>query len=349
MRAAVVLSTLVIVGLLSISLAPGLVQRASASIGAADAVGILVSGSYFEADYKFTYTSSDCIQATLSLNGIQQSYYNVGCNSTGSWYGYLYAPPAAGTYLFQLVSTSTSAVEFSKSWTTPGFVMAVTASTPAANVGDAVGINAVFTLTSTGPDYLYDTGILSVAANTSLAESVYVSVADAHYMNFYGITPSPVFEGAAILVPVSWGTPGTKTVSAVYVDPYTVASGTVVVVVSTPSSSGLANLQSELNATRQELAHLESDLNATTASATSASNAASTSMILAYAALAVGIVGMGLGAAGFASARKARRERGSQAPPAQPPQFPQAPPPAQPPVTPPPAAPPPSPPLPPSP
>lgn len=331
-----------IVGLLSISLAPGLVQRASASIGSADAVGYLVTGSYFESDYVFTYTASDCIEATLSLNGALQSSYNVGCNSTGTWYGYLVAPPAAGTWTFSLVSTVTTAVEFSKSWITPGFVMTVSASATTATVGDTVGIDAVFTLAANGPDYLYDFGALGVTGNTTLAQDVYVTMVSPHYLTYYGIASNPLYGEAAIMVPVSFGTAGSKTINVAYADPYTVATVSVSLTVSDPNSARLANLQSQLNSTQQNLSRLQSDVN----SATSAANAASADTILVYAAVVFGVVGTAMGAAGFASARKARRQSQGPSPPSQPPQTP---PPAQPPQGPPPAAPPPTSPLPPSP
>ncbi len=342
MRGAFVLATLILVGLLSIALSPGPVQRASASIASADAVGYMVTGSYFESDYVFTYTASDCIEATLSLNGALQSSYNVGCNSTGTWYGYLYAPPAAGTWTFQLVSTLTSAVEFSKSWVTPGFVMTVTSSATAASVGDTVGIDAMFTLAANGPDYLYDFGALGVTGNTTLAQDVYITMVSAHYLTYYGITANPLYGETVVMVPVSFGTAGSKTISVAYVDPYTVATGSVSLTVSDPNSARLANLQSQLNATQQNLSRLQSDLNA----ATAAANAASADTILVYVAVAFGLVGTALGAAGFASARKARREERARTPPSQPPQMP---PPAQPPQGPPPEAPPPTSPLPPSP
>jgi hypothetical protein len=348
MRVAVFASAVIIAGLLSISLAPALVQRASASIGSADAAGLLYTGVYFESDFAFTYTASDCIEATLSLNGVLQSNHTAGCYSSGTYYGYLLAAPAAGTYTLNLVSTSSGLVEFTKSWTTPGFAMTVTASASTASVGDMVGINALFTLTPNGPDYLSDAGVLGVSANSTLLEDVYFTVASAHYLSYYAITPNPVYETAALMIPVSFGTAGTKTIGVAYLDPFTAATGSVSVAVSDPSSAQTRNLRSELNSTR-------ADLNATKAAAASASDAASSAMALVYVALAFGVVGTALGAAGFLSARRARRSLPAATPPAQPPQAPppaqppQAPPPLQPPPTPPPTAPPPSGPLPPSP
>ncbi len=329
MRAGVVFSAVVIVGLLSISLAPGVVQRASASIGSADAVGLLYTGVYFETDYLFTYTASDCLQASLSLNSVVQVSRNLGCNSTGTFYGYLLAAPAAGTYTFSLVSTSTSAVEFTKSWVTPGFTMLVTASATSASVGDAVGINALFTLAPTGPDYLADTGVLGVSGNSTLLQDVYFTIASSHYLSFYGITSSPVYQVASILVPVSYGTGGTKTIGVAYLDPYTAATGSVTLAVSDPGAAQARNLQSQLNASQ--------------AAAATASSDASTALALMAVALAFGVVGTVLGALGFLSARKARRGLQAPTPSTEPPTPPpQAPPPVEPPQTLPPVAPPPA-------
>jgi len=245
MRAALVLSAIV-VGLLVFSIVPGSIGSALGAIGSADSVGSF-SPFYFESDYVFTWSGYDCIEARLYFNSILQASESIGCYSSGSWFGYLYAAPAAGTYQLQLWSTYNGVSEYSKSWTTPGYVMTVSVSASSANAGDTVGIMAKFTLSSAGPDYLNDFGRLNVTAGSRMTDDVGFTDVSAHYFNFYGLTPTVEFEETIFLVPVSFGIAGSQTIPVQFSDPFSTASGSVSITVSDPLAVQISAIQAELD------------------------------------------------------------------------------------------------------
>jgi len=346
MRVALFVASLIVVSLLLVTAGPFVVQRASAQIGTIDAIGFL-STFYFESDYAFTWTGYDCIEARLYFNSILQSSYPIGCYSSGSWFGYLDAAAASGTYQLQLWSTYYSASEYSKTWTTPGLVLTVTASSGTANVGDTVGINAKLTLAASGPDYYDGAGTLNVSGASVLTQDVGFVDTSAHYFAFYGATPDPWYLSTTFLVPVSFGTAGTKSTSVKYTDSYGQLTGSVSVGVVDPVATEIAAIQAELasisanasaNATRLaqlsgEIASLRSTtsandtqdraalaamasqvselwarLNATQASATSAQGAVTAADYVSIGALVLGAAGLGFGAMAYRKAGKRKPE-----------------------------------------
>jgi hypothetical protein len=346
MRTALVLSAFVLVGLLILVFVPGISQRGRAQIGSADSVGFL-SPFYFESDYVFTWVAYDCIEARLYYNAVLQTSESIGCYSGGTWVGYLDAAPGSGTYQLQLWSTYYSVSEYSRSWTTPGFAMSVSASSSTANVGDTVGINAKLTLSVSGPDYFSDSGSLNVSAVSTVTQDVAFTIVSAHYLSYYGLAQSPLYGEVTFLVPISFGTAGTKSISVQYADPFGSASGSLSVTIADPRAAQIAAIQAELasleanetaNATR--LAHLSGEiaalqattsandtedraalallaaqvsqlwakLNATQSNTASVQSAAATTNYVSVAAVVMAAAGLALGAMAYRKAGKRKPE-----------------------------------------
>jgi hypothetical protein len=346
MRVALFVASIIVVSLVLLSAGSMVTWRASAQIGGADSIGFLTA-FYFASDYAFTWTGYDCIEARLYFNSILQSSYPIGCASSGSWSGYLDASSAAGTYQLQLWSTYYGTSEYSRSWTTPGLILTATASVGTANVGDTVGINARFTLAATGPDYYEGAGTLNVSAASPLTQDVSFVDTSAHYFAFYGATPIPWYLETTYLVPVSFGTAGTKSIAVTYADSFGQLSGSASVSVVDPVAAQIAAIHAELasmsanasaNATRlaqlsgeiaslqatmsandtqdraalsalaSQVSDLWTKLNATQASATSAQSTVTTADYLSIGALAFGAAGLGLGGMAFRRAGRKKPE-----------------------------------------
>ncbi len=357
MRRALLVPAIVMVSLLVLSVAPGISWRARATIGSADSIagfypssGGLFYGYTFSVFYKFTYTGSDCIEARLYFNNVLNATYSVGCSSSGTFsFGLSAASYAssAGAYQFQLWSTSSNTLEYSRIWTTPGFAMSVSPSSSSANAGETVGIAVKWTLAASGPDYLSDSGSLNVTGASGMTEHAVIEIADAHYLGYLGIPASPLYEEATTLVPVSFGTAGSESVSVQYTDPFASASGSASISIVDPLAAQIAAVQSELtsmqanesaNATRLaqlsgEIAALQgststndtqdraalaslaslvsqiwSNLNATQSSTASVQSAVSTAEYISIGALVFGAAGLLLGAMAYRKGGKREPE-----------------------------------------
>jgi len=212
----------------------------------ADSVGYAY-GLSFEADYSFTWSAYDCIEARLYFNSVLQASHDNGCAWSGFGYGYLYTNLASGTYLLQLWSYFNNMQEYARSWVLPGTTLTAKLSQSTANTGDTVGVMATLGLSPTGPDLYYNIGTMTVSAGYDLSQQVVVEVLSPHYFSYFGSTPVPSLETYTSLTTLSFGSAGSKTISVTYSDLLQTASVTTSVTVTDPLATQIASINQRLN------------------------------------------------------------------------------------------------------
>ncbi len=245
-------------------------------------VGYVAYG-VFEADFRYTWSSLDCMEGQLYFNGSLVVTTGEFCPLYNGepFSGYTFAKVASGGYRFDLYDTTAGQVIESHNWTTPGVVLSFAVNPSTANLSETVNVIATMTLLPSGPDGYYTQGTLTVDAGSPSVETVFPSVYSDLYWAYYDNPSIPEYTSFIMTVPISFSRAGSRTITESYWDPATNASSenTVTVTDSAPITS-----------LHESLTFME---------------------YVALAALAVGIVGVVIGVLGLRSARKLRRELAS--------------------------------------
>lgn len=211
--------------------------RAAAEVTGVDAIGI-VNYNTFEVDYVFTWASTDCMQAQLDLNGLQEyvSPQYCGLFSGEPFSGYVYAAIATGIYTFVLRDVTLGSTAYTRSWTAPGVSFSAAVNRPSADVSETVGVQVTLALLSGGPDEYHTEGRLTVNASRALSMIVYPDLVGPHFATYYGIGDVPEYHSFTMTAPLSFGSAGEKTFEVAYWDPGLAASDSLSVNITAPGS-----------------------------------------------------------------------------------------------------------------
>ncbi|MGQ0796661.1 MAG: hypothetical protein ACT4OI_02165 [Methanobacteriota archaeon] len=293
-----------------------------------------VTTFFFTTYYSLGLTQDDCIEVLLLQGVILADRFDVGCGSAGAFaFGFLFADVAPGGYTFEVRSTSTTDVLFSRSWILPALTMTVDLSASTADTGDLVGVTATFGMAFDGPDAYLRRGTLTVDAGEPFSTSVAIEILSPVYLAFFGLEPVSDFETYAATVPLAFGTAGTKSVGVTFDDTVHALSRTTRLVVSDPNEGEIAALEDEIAELRDELNRSKSRVTTLEASASALGS------LLSIAALVLGALAVVVAVLALRATRRVRppippEPRAptpaavwSMAPPSAPPAPPEGPPP----------------------
>ena len=297
------LAIAIVVTTASVSLVP----RVNAQTISTDSVGeafTFVFVSYFV----FTLLATECVEARLYRDLAIQSSFQYPCAGAGATaFDFLSAEIDSGTYTLELYSYLTNGPIYTRSWDLPSLTLDAAVVPTSGTTGESFGAQATFRIAPGGPDAYVRRGTLTVDGDETFSMPMTVELYTPADLAFFGITPTSNYETYAATLPISFGSPGTRTVIVRYADSLHALSGSMSVSVSDPVGANVTELQSELAALRDELSTSRDQVAQLQSGLAAARSALDGAAFVSYAAIAAGLVGALFGAYAILTVRRMRR------------------------------------------